>query len=174
MNLPTKITVFRILIVPVIWAVLLIPIPDFLKYLLAFILFVVASISDFLDGYLARKYNLITSLGKFLDPIADKVLVNTLMVFLAFHHRIPVLCVVLMISRDTLVDAMRMNASNQGIVVSAKLLGKLKTVLQMVALSVALFPFYFSTVTESLIWIATIASLISGVDYFISLKDKIF
>lgn len=174
MNLPTKITVFRIVIVPVIWVVLLFPyLSGWIRYSLAFILFVVASISDFLDGYIARKYNMITSLGKFLDPIADKVLVNSTFIFLAYHNKVHLIFVLLMITRDTLVDALRMNASEKGIVVSAKLLGKLKTVFQMIAIAVGLFPIDFG-ITNYIALVATIISVVSGIDYFLTLKNDIF
>lgn len=174
MNLPTKITVFRILIVPVIWIVLLIPyLPEIIRYSIAFALFTIASISDFLDGYIARKYNMITSLGKFLDPIADKVLVNSVFIFLAYHNKVNLILVLLMITRDTLVDALRMNASEKGIVVSAKLLGKLKTVFQMLAIAIGLFPINFG-ITNHVAIIATIVSLISGLDYFLTLRRDIF
>lgn len=174
MNLPTKITVFRILIVPVIWAVLLVPnLYDWLRYSTAFTLFVVASVSDFLDGYIARKYDMITSLGKFLDPIADKVLVNSIFIFLAYHNKVHLILVLMMITRDTLVDALRMNASEKGIVVSAKLLGKLKTVFQMIAIAIGLFPIYFG-ITNLIAVIATVVSLISGIQYFLILRKEIF
>ncbi len=174
MNLPTKITVFRILIVPVIWIVLLVPyLPEIIRYSIVFTLFTIASISDFLDGYIARKYNMITSLGKFLDPIADKVLVNSVFIFLAYHNKVNLILVLLMITRDTLVDALRMNASEKGIVISAKLLGKLKTVFQMLAIAIGLFPIDFG-IADYVTIIATIVSLISGLDYFLTLRKDIF
>lgn len=174
MNLPTKITVFRMLMVPVLWGILLSNIAQELKLWMALILFVVASASDFLDGYLARKYNQITTLGKFLDPIADKILVNSLLVYLAVVNIAPLICVLLMITRDTLVDALRMQASTKQIVVAAHFTGKFKTVLQMVAITMALVPFIPVYITVIFMYIATIISLISGIYYFLSLKNNIF
>jgi len=189
MNLPNKLTVFRILLVPVIILIWLLGIPDVTIQLLSSeiqiskvicgVLFIVASLTDLLDGQIARKNNLVTTFGKFMDPIADKMLVNTLLILLCYEHMIPVLCVILMITRDLIVDAVRLMASQKQIVMAAGPLGKLKTVLQMIAIPVVLIdnfplgwlPFNVGTL---LIIIATIVSVISGYDYFIKNKDMIF
>lgn len=175
MNLPTKITVFRIITVPILWAILLLDYFDpETKRWIALSVFIIASISDFLDGYIARKYNMVTSLGKFLDPIADKVLVNSLLIYLSATNVIPLICVLLMVSRDTLVDALRMSASSKNVVVSAHWSGKLKTVLQMVAIIVALMPMISTNVIHGFIYFAMIASLLSGIQYFWQLKEIVF
>ena len=140
MNLPNKITTFRMACVIFIIFMLLFPwakcginMPILfndisLEYFISFIIFVVASISDFLDGYIARKYNLVTTYGKFMDPIADKLLVNSTIIILA--SRIPqlVIVAVVMIARDIVVDAVRLIAVTKNKVVAANIWGKLKTV----------------------------------------------
>ena len=194
MNLPNKITVFRILLVPIILLVWLFPYSQFGIYfynidvgptsvsllnLIVLALFVIASISDMLDGLIARKNNLVTTFGKFADPIADKMLVNTMFIVLCFKHQVPVLPVILMLCRDTIVDGCRMIAASNGTVVAAGILGKLKTVLQMVTIIFLLInniPFELVSlpITTLLVWFTTFISLSSGYSYFMQLKDYIF
>ena len=134
MNLPNKLSIFRICLVPVVVLVWIFPyaqfgiiMPEFqfgfvslsLKNILVLILFCVASFTDFLDGQIARKNNLVTSFGKFVDPIADKLLVNTMFVMFAALGTVPVLPVLIMIWRDTIVDGLRMTAAQKGKVVAA-------------------------------------------------------
>ncbi len=189
MNVPNKLSLFRIALVPVVavvylfcdfgntvWSVSKVSLEVPIKDLVVLALFAIASFTDFLDGSIARKRNLITSFGKFIDPIADKLLVNTMFVLLAVDGTIPVIATLLMIWRDTMVDGMRMNASAAGKVVAAGLLGKLKTVLQMFAIIFLLLhnaPFVFLSIPidEILLWAAVVVSLISGVQYFMKLKD---
>ena len=188
MNLPNKITTFRMICVIFVAILLLIPTSDMLIVLgvpltrfIAWILFIIASLSDFLDGYIARKYNLETDYGKFMDPIADKLLVNTVLIILTATNEIFVLCTIIMIARDTIVDAVRMNAVRKNIVVAANIFGKIKTVLQMVALifilindlgisSMLSLPSDF-TIGKILLYLATLASLCSGVIYLIQNKE---
>lgn len=187
MNLPNKITLFRLGCVVLIVALLLLPFESWLPYqipvlnisvtyLIVFILFALASFSDFLDGYIARKYNLVTNFGKFMDPIADKLLVNSLFIILVNHGpiQIPVIIPVIMVARDIVVDVMRLLAVEQGKVVAANIFGKIKTISQMVALIFVLlndFPFAYLNlpIPISLImcYFATAMSLISGVIYVI-------
>lgn len=189
MNLPNKLTVFRMILVPVIIVVWLLGIPNItinilgsqfhLSHFICAILFIVASLTDMLDGQIARKNNLVTTFGKFMDPIADKLLVNTLLILLCYNHMISVLCVILMIARDLIVDAVRLMAAQKQIVMAAGPLGKIKTVLQMIAIPLLLvnhfplgwLPFDVGTI---MIWLATIVSIISGVDYFMKNKDMVF
>ncbi len=178
-NLPNKITIFRMIVVLAILVLALLPggqkfnvfgIEHDYKSVTILVLFIVGSISDFVDGHLARKYNLVTTFGKFMDPIADKLLVNTLFIILTgmgvLHWIIPVI----MIGRDIIVDAIRLIVVEQGRVIAASKLGKLKTVTQMIALILLLalpgveFIVYFA-------YIAALASLVSGVDYFIKNKN---
>ena len=178
-NLPNKITIFRMLVVVVILIMSALPAGtqfgfgafkhDY-KSLSILILFILGSFSDFLDGHIARKNNIVTTFGKFMDPIADKLLVNTLFIILSCtgqidHWIIPVI----MISRDIVVDAIRMIVVEQGTVIAASKLGKLKTVTQMLALILILafpgvhFMVYFA-------YLAAVASVVSGVDYFVKNK----
>ena len=196
MNLPTKLTVSRIVIVVVMLlglftcdilymaGILTMPMigPINLAYFISFFLFVVASLTDMLDGKIARKYNLVTDMGKFLDPVADKLLVNLTLIYLALPHFgtnnafIPLSCVIIMIGRDLIIDAFRLVASTKGSVVAANIFGKLKTVFQMVAIPMVLlnsWPFaYFDAdwnnylrICNIAIYIATAMSLISLIIY---------
>ena len=177
MNIPNRLTIIRILLVPVVVAVYLCMDPTIgvideasglaLRDVIAFVIFAVASITDFFDGMLARKNNWITSFGKFADPIADKMLVNTVLILMVYFHQANVIAVLLMIARDLIVDGLRMSAANSGEVVSAGIFGKLKTVLQMFALVFLLlkdWPFVYMGICmdQILLWAATVASLYSG------------
>ncbi len=190
MNLPNKLSLFRVALVPIIVILFLTDgimecfrihtangdIVFTLSDILVFVLFAVASFTDFLDGKIARSRNLITSFGKFVDPIADKLLVNSMLILFACTSRISVLAVLLMIWRDMIVDGLRMNASAKGKVVAVGMLGKIKTVLQMFAIIFLMLknlPFAFVGIPmdQILLWAATIVSLASGIQYFIQLKD---
>lgn len=193
MNLPNRLSLFRICLVPLIALIYLFPYAQFgievmeldfefvslrLTNIIVLILFAVASFTDFLDGYIARKNGLITSFGKFIDPIADKLLVNTMLVLFAASGTVPVVPVVVMIWRDTIVDGLRMNASEKGIVVAAGFMGKVKTVSQMLTIIVILLnnlPFELARfpMGELLLWFSMCVSVISGVSYFMQLKDVI-
>lgn len=181
MNLPNKLSLFRIFLVPVITIAYLLPSQFFGSFtflnhvvsnrdLIVLLIFIVASITDLIDGYVARKYELITSFGKFIDPIADKLLVNTMLILLAFNMKIPVVAMLIMVWRDILVDGMRMMAAKKGIVVAAHFSGKVKTTLQMIGIILVLLNIYGA---EIIIWIAVLASLYSGYEYFKATKDLI-
>lgn len=144
--------------------------------LLVLILFAIASFTDYLDGHIARKHNLITSFGKFIDPIADKLLVNTMFILFAVDGVVPAVFVLIMIWRDMIVDGLRMNASAKGKVVAAGMMGKAKTVLQMFAIIFLLLnnlPFAFISlpVADILFYAAVAVSVASGAEYFLKLKD---
>lgn len=209
MNLPTKITVSRIVatVLLIITLFVLSLVPEFttpvlgntkinLVFLVIFVFFLIASYTDHLDGKLARKNNQVTDLGKFLDPIADKLLVNTMLIFLAvpslcapYNHEqtvfISAWCVILMVARDIVVDALRFIGAQKGVVISANIFGKMKTVIQMVAISAVLlndFPFHYMypnlsspylSVTSFLVYLATLVSVVSGVIYVIQ-NRKVF
>lgn len=194
MNLPNKLTLFRIILVPFLILIWIFPygqlnieLPFFqfefvtlsLKNVMVLVIFAIASFTDFLDGYLARKNNLVTTFGKFADPIADKLLVNTTLLLLVESGNVPVVPVALMLARDTIVDGVRMVASNNGVVVSAGYLGKVKTVSQMIAITFILlnnlpFELYHIPFSSFMLWFATFVSIASGVSYFIQLKEFIF
>jgi CDP-diacylglycerol--glycerol-3-phosphate 3-phosphatidyltransferase len=199
MNLPNKITIGRVVMVGILIVLLAFPYTNFgisipiisgdinLIYLIGGIIFLVASFSDFLDGYIARKFNLVTDFGKFMDPVADKVLVDASLIFLmirpvyAASSQIVVmpLIVIIFIARDLIVDAMRLVASGKKVVVAANIFGKLKTVAQMIAVTFLFlndWPFSFLglpqylTVTDLLVYLAALLSLASGVIYIIQNK----
>ena len=173
MNLPNKLTLLRIVLVPV--CLLL---AGYDQYPIAAAVFILAAVTDTLDGYLARKNHLITNFGKFADPIADKMLTTTMFILFASRGIIPVVPVIIMVCRDITVDGMRMIAANNGKVVSAQMMGKLKTVLQMVSIALILlnnlpFELWRLPVSEVVLWFAAFISLASGVSYFNQLKEDI-
>ena len=193
MNVPNRLTLFRLVLVPILVFFALFPFAHFgfsfgytsvgfvtipnLNFILL-ILFVIGSITDFLDGYIARKQNLVTTFGKFFDPIADKLLVNTLFILLAVDGVIPVIAVIIMIWRDTLVEAVRMLAAKHGVVVSAQFLGKAKTVAQMVTIVLYLvgnlrFELYYLPICDLSLWFTVSLSVLSGLSYFIQSKNLI-
>lgn len=185
MNTANKLTIFRVVLIPLIVLVYIFPYNQFgitigyftidsvilsYKNVAILVLFLIASFTDFLDGYLARSRDMITTFGKFLDPIADKLLVNTLFILFAREGLVPVVAVLIMIWRDTVVDAIRMLLAQQGMVMAAGYLGKAKTVLQMVAIVLVLLnnlPFELQgiPVASIVVWFATLMSLLSGISY---------
>ncbi len=171
MNLPNKITIFRLFLIPVFVAAFFIGENG---YLWSGIIFIAASFTDFLDGYLARKYNETTNLGAFLDPVADKVLVFAALILLAESGVIPSWSVILIIGRETLINGFRLIAIEKGVVISASYLGKLKTVTQMVSLVLLLFApalLVLNIIGLFVYWIAVIATLISGIEYVYQGRD---
>jgi CDP-diacylglycerol--glycerol-3-phosphate 3-phosphatidyltransferase len=195
MNLPNKLTISRIIISVLIIIVLLFPfdsmginIPDFfvneqlvvhLEYLIAGVLFILGSITDFLDGYIARKYNLITDFGKLIDAIADKMLVNSVLIILAATGTINAIIPVVVILRDEVVNSIKMLAASKGRVVAAIKSGKYKTACLMIGITLTLFynlPFELINlkVADFFLLVATILSLISGIQYYFLNKDIIF
>lgn len=183
MNLPTKITVSRLFLTFVIIVLLFLPENLFgpgydffgikvnIQYIISGILFIIASLTDFLDGYLARKNNQVTDLGKMLDAIADKVLVNPILIILAFKGFLPVIVPVIYITRDIVVDAIKMQAASKGKVQAAIKSGKYKTACMMVGLCLVFFyniPFEFMQlrVDLGLLYLACILSVVSAFSYF--------
>lgn len=143
------------------------------NFMTAGILFVIASITDLLDGYLARKYQWVSNFGKLWDPIADKVLINSVLICFAVKGLTPVWITIIMIARDVIVDASRMYASTKNVVVPANFYGKLKTVAQMIAILVIFFVFnmnssytvYFWGVQNLMMYVALLFSVVSGIIY---------
>ena len=169
-NLPNTITLLRISVVPFLFILLLEP-GEFWSLILA-ILFVIASITDFFDGYFARKYNLITTMGKFLDPIADKLIVNTAMILMIPIGRIPAWVVAITIIRDLIVDVLRSIASSEGNYIQASPIGKQKTLAQTIAITAlmihySIFGIDAHVVGTITLYIALLFTIYSGVDYFI-------
>lgn len=194
MNLPNKITVTRLFLTLVIIVMLVIPYSSLginvmtfdvggvkveLTYIIAGVIFIIASLTDFLDGYLARKYNLVTDLGKMLDAIADKVLVNPILVILACNNFIHAIIPVIYITRDIIVDAVKMQAASKGHVVAAIKSGKLKTASMMIGICLVFFyniPFEFINIRVDLflLYFACIMSVVSCIQYFVLNKEFIF
>jgi CDP-diacylglycerol---glycerol-3-phosphate 3-phosphatidyltransferase len=167
-NLPNAITVLRIGILPVLFLVLLEP-GEALSLVIA-ILFILAALTDLLDGYVARRYNIVTRMGKLLDPIADKIIMSAAMVLLIPIGRIPAWVVALMVMRDFAVDGLRSMAAAEGHVIEASDLGKYKTFCQIIAVSALIihYPIYGidpSTIGRAFIYVALVLSMWSGFDY---------
>lgn len=170
LNLPNTITLARISVVPFLFFLLMSPGPFWSLVLAA--LFVLASITDFLDGFIARKYNLITTMGKFLDPLADKLIVNTAMILMIPIGRIDAWIVVMIIMRDLIVDGIRSIASSEGIYIQASVLGKQKTLAQIIAVTALMihYPFFgldAHFVGTVILYVALLLTIYSGLDYFV-------
>ncbi|AGT31606.1 CDP-diacylglycerol--glycerol-3-phosphate 3-phosphatidyltransferase [Geobacillus genomosp. 3] len=181
MNLPNKITVARIMLIPFFLIVMLVPfgwgsvriagveLP--VAHLIGTLVFIVASTTDWIDGYYARKYGLVTNLGKFLDPLADKLLVSAALIVLVELGAAPAWMVIVIISREFAVTGLRLVLAGEGEVVAANVLGKIKTWTQIVAISAlllhnfpfSLIPFPFADIA---LWVAVIFTIWSGWDYF--------
>jgi CDP-diacylglycerol--glycerol-3-phosphate 3-phosphatidyltransferase len=175
-NLPNTITLLRISVVPFLFILLLSP-GEFWSLILA-ILFIIASITDFFDGYIARKYQMITTMGKFLDPIADKIMVNTAMILMIPIGRIPAWIVAITIIRDLIVDVIRSIASSEGIYIQASTLGKQKTLAQIIAVTAliihySIFGINAHAVGMVILYIALVLTIFSGFDYFMKLYRNI-
>ena len=166
MNLPNKLTVLRmIMIVPFVFFMLTNMAGDMSKWI-ALALFVIASLTDLLDGKIARKYNLVTNFGKFMDPLADKLLVCAAMICLIEMGKIPSWVVIIIISREFIISGFRLIASDNGVVIAASYWGKFKTVFQMVMIILMIADIaVLHVVTQVIMWIALILTVVSLVDY---------
>lgn len=174
MNLPNKLTLLRVLLVPVFIITLLVPFGFEGQKWLALGIFVVASITDFLDGKIARKRKLITTFGKFMDPLADKLLVCAALVCLVELGRVPAWMTIVIISREFIISGFRLVAANNNIVIAAGWLGKIKTFLQMTAiiLLIADIPALY-IVTTIILWAAVVMTVVSLVDYIVKNREVI-
>ncbi|WKY43147.1 CDP-diacylglycerol--glycerol-3-phosphate 3-phosphatidyltransferase [Eubacteriaceae bacterium ES2] len=176
MNLPNKITVVRIVMIPFFIAALLIDFPYHQP--IAAALFVVAALTDSLDGYLARSRNLVTDFGKFMDPLADKLLVCSALICFVQLGSVPAWMVIIIIAREFAITGLRTLAASDGIVIAASKWGKAKTISQMIAIVIILlnnWPFSIWNIPMGTIMmvIATILTLISGIDYLV-INRKVF
>ena len=195
MNVPNRITLCRIILSILILVLIIFPMekigidfPEFKianviinsKYLICGVIFMIASLTDFLDGYLARKYNLVTDLGKVMDAIADKVLVNGVLIVLAVEGYISVVVPVVIVSRDIFVDSIKMVAGQKSGAVGASKAGKFKTAFMLVGITLLFFqdiPFSLlgvNFVSRTIIMIATVLSVISGIQYYVKNKKYLF
>jgi CDP-diacylglycerol--glycerol-3-phosphate 3-phosphatidyltransferase len=179
MNLPNKLTLFRvILIVPFVILLLgghaIQAISGYADYI-SLVIFIVASLTDLLDGKIARKYNLVTNFGKFMDPLADKLLVCSALICLIELDRIPAWIVIIIISREFIISGFRLIAADNRIVIAASYWGKFKTTFQMIMVCLMIANISaLSVLTQIIMWIALALTVISLVDYLIKNKGVIF
>ena len=167
MNLPNKLTIIRVCLIPFFVAALLFDHgSNYTMRIVANILFVAASLTDLFDGKIARKYNLVTNFGKFMDPLADKLLVCAALVCLIELGQLPAWVVIVIISRDFIISGFRLVAADKGVVIAASYGGKFKTTFQMIAVILLIFNLpALKLVTDLTVWIAVALTLISLVDY---------
>lgn len=173
MNLPNKLTILRVILIPFFLICLMI---DAIPYgnWIAVVIFIIASITDTLDGQIARKYNLVTNFGKFMDPLADKLLVCSAMIALIELERIPSWIVIIIIAREFIISGFRLVAADNGVVIAAGWWGKIKTVVQMIMIIVVLcnLPFvFFDVVEQILIYASLLLTIVSLFDYLIKNKN---
>lgn len=173
MNLPNKLTILRVCLIPFFVFFLMTDYCGAAGNYIALAVFIAASFTDMLDGKIARKYNLITNFGKFMDPLADKLLVCSALICLIEKERISAIIVLVIIAREFIISGFRLIASDKGVVIAAGYWGKLKTVVQMVMIVVVILDIPlkgFEIAEQVLIWAALILTVISLVDYLIKNK----
>lgn len=167
MNLPNKLTTLRIILIPFFVGTLLYQGGENINFrYIAAGIFIVASLTDLLDGKIARKYNLVTNFGKFMDPLADKLLVCSALICLIELKQLPAWMVIIIISREFIISGFRLVASDNGIVIAASYWGKFKTTFQMIAVILLIVKIeMLSLVTNICVWIALALTVISLIDY---------
>ena len=170
MNLPNKLTILRTIMIPVFLIFLYIPGLGMTGDVLAAAIFVLASFTDLLDGKIARKYNLVTNFGKFMDPLADKLLVCSALIALVDLNRIPAWVVIIIIAREFIISGFRLIASDNGVVIAASYWGKFKTTFQMIMIILLIlnidYP-YSNIINMVIMYIALALTIISLLDYII-------
>ena len=173
MNLPNKLTVLRVIMIPFFVVFMLFNITGAADKWIALVIFCVASLTDMLDGKIARKYNLVTNFGKFMDPLADKLLVCTAMICLVSLDQLNVIVVLIIIAREFIISGFRQVAADSGIVIAASYLGKFKTVSQMAMIIVLIMDLggVMDIVGTVMMWIALILTLVSLIDYIAKNKQ---
>lgn len=170
MNLPNKLTILRVLMVPVFVLFMLTDLGGSFNHIIALVLFVVASLTDLLDGYLARKHHLVTNFGKFMDPLADKLLVCSALICFVANGQLPAWMVIVIIAREFIISGFRLIASDEGVVIAASYWGKVKTVVQIIMIIALLIHFPYAMIIA---WAAVALTVISLVDYIIKNIDVI-
>ena len=171
MNLPNKLTMFRVILIPFFVVFLLVDITTCDKWI-ALAIFIVASLTDLLDGKIARKYNLVTNFGKFMDPLADKLLVCSALICLVSLGKIAAWMVIVIIAREFIISGFRLIASDNGVVIAASYWGKFKTTFQMVMICLMIADIeQIGLVTDIVMWVAVILTVVSLVDYLVKNKD---
>lgn len=168
MNIPNILTLLRIIMIPVFYVVFFSDITN--SSLFAALIFIVASLTDWFDGFLARKWSLVTNFGKIMDPLADKLLVMTALVCLLTSFRIPAWAVIVILAREMAITGLRIIAASEGVVVAADMLGKFKTVFQMVAIILLLLNNFIGIY---MLYIAIFFTILSGIDYIIKMNRVI-
>ena len=174
MNLPNKLTVLRVIMVPFFVFFMLTDVGGAANKWIALVLFIVASLTDMLDGKIARKYNLVTNFGKFMDPLADKLLVCSAMICLIPSGKLPTAVVIVIIAREFIISGFRLVASDNGIVIAASYWGKFKTTFQMLMIIALILDFqnrYFQMLATALTYIALILTVVSLIDYIAKNKQ---
>ncbi|MBO4900570.1 MAG: CDP-diacylglycerol--glycerol-3-phosphate 3-phosphatidyltransferase [Lachnospiraceae bacterium] len=167
MNLPNKLTMLRVIMIPFFLIFLLLDITPYDKWI-ALAIFVIASLTDLADGKIARKYNLITNFGKFMDPLADKLLVCSAMIALIELGRIPAWIVIVIIAREFIISGFRLVASDNGVVIAASYWGKFKTTFQMIMVILMIMDIpQLQIVTTIIMYIALVLTIVSLVDYLV-------
>ncbi len=171
MNLPNKLTIYRVILIPFFIIFLLIPITSYDKWI-ALAIFIVASLTDLLDGKIARKYNLVTNFGKFMDPLADKLLVCSALICLIELNKIPSWMVIIIIAREFIISGFRLVAADNGVGIAASYWGKFKTTFQMVAVCLLIADLeMLNVITQIILWIAVVLTVVSLIDYLIKNKN---
>ncbi len=171
MNLPNKLTMFRVILIPFFVVFLLVDITLYDKWI-ALAIFIVASLTDLLDGKIARKYNLVTNFGKFMDPLADKLLVCSALICLIELGTIPAWMVIVIIAREFIISGFRLIASDNGVVIAASYWGKFKTTFQIVMICLMIADLeQIGLLTDIVTWAAVALTVISLVDYLVKNKD---
>ena len=172
MNLPNKLTILRIVMIPFFVLFMLFPVTGPSDKWIALALFIAASLTDLLDGHIARKYNLITNFGKFMDPLADKLLVCSALICLVELGRIPSWIVIVIIAREFIISGFRLIASDNGVVIAASYWGKFKTTFQMVMICLMIANMdALSLLTNIIMWIALVLTVVSLLDDLIKNRD---
>lgn len=174
MNLPNKLTLFRVILIPFFVFFLLAPYFEGYGNYIAVAIFIVASITDFLDGKIARKYNLVTNFGKFMDPLADKLLVCSALICLIQLELIPAWVVIIIIAREFIISGFRLIASDNGVVIAASYWGKFKTAFQMLTVIFLILNIpnkVFIILGTVLIYVSLALTVISLIDYIAKNKD---
>ena len=172
MNLPNKLTIFRVILIIPFVAFLLTNVGGEAGKWIALGLFIVASLTDMLDGKIARKYNLVTNFGKFMDPLADKLLVCSAMICLVAMGKIPAWIVIIIIAREFIISGFRMVASDNGVVIAASYWGKFKTTFQMIMVCLMIADLaVLNILTQIIMWVALVLTIVSLIDYLAKNKD---
>ena len=172
MNLPNKLTILRMLMIPFFVVFMLTDLGGAANKYIALGIFVAASLTDWLDGKIARKYNLVTNFGKFMDPLADKLLVCSAMICLVKMDRLAAWIVIVIIAREFIISGFRLVASDNGVVIAASYWGKFKTVFQMLMIILLILDLggVFTVIETAVTWIALILTVVSLVDYIVKNK----